>query len=144
MQIENYVSRPRDSVREREIAAKLRQLPEEERFKFISDLLAKDLVVGLMLASACLRSRKYFEAILDRGLKTADASYMKLWLKCVIPRLGFRRVVSMVTNRLDTEPKGVEHAAYWLRGMVPRNDPASIKALSRLIDLMRKKGMVTP
>lgn len=143
MQIEDYVTRPRNSVRERELARRLRQLPEEDRFTFIRTLLDTDFVVGLILASACLRQKKYFEAILDYGFKN-HSSRIELWLQCVIPRLGFRKVLHLVTDKLLTEPKAVEKAAYWLWGLRPRNDPAARQGLLKLNDLLREQGLMTP
>lgn len=143
-QPEDFVTRPRDSVRERELARRLRQLPEEDRFTFIRTLIDKDLVVGLLLARNCLRDRKYFETILDLGVKTADASFIKLWLQCVIPPLGFRRVVRLVTRKLATEPHGVEKAAYWLWVMRPYSDPTALQGLTQLNHLLREKGLMTP
>jgi hypothetical protein len=144
LQPEDFVTRPRDSVRERELARRVRQLPEEERFTFIRTLIDKDVVVGLLLARACLRDRKYFKTILDQGLKTADASFIKLWLTCVIPPLGFRKVVRLVTDKLSTEPKGVEKAAYWLWVMRPHSDPDALQELLKLNHLLREKGLMTP
>lgn len=143
MQIEDVPIRPRDSVRERELARQIRQLPEADRYEFIRTLLNKDLVVGLAMANACLRDKKHFEAILDQGLKTADASHIGLWLKCVIPKLGFRKVLHLVTDKLATEPKGVEKAAYWLWGLCPRNDPAAHQGLMKLNDFLRERGLMT-
>lgn len=144
MQLEDFITRPRNSVRERKLARRLRQLPEEDRFTFIQDLLNKDYVVGLALASTCLRDKSYFKAILEHGLKPANASHIELWLKCVIPRLGFRKVLHLVTEKLSTEPKGVERAAYWLWGFRPKNDPAAHQGLLKLNDLLRDKGLMTP
>ena len=144
MRIEDFPIRPRDSVRERELARRLRELPEEERFEFIHTLLDKDSEVGLVLANACLWDPKYFEAILNMGFKPPHAPYIDQWLKCVIPKLGFRKVVYLVINKLDTEPKRVELAAYYLWYFRPRNDPRAVQLLLKLNDLMREKGLRTP
>lgn len=144
MQPEDFVTRPRDSVRERELARRIRELPEEDRFTFIRTLIDKDLVVGLLLARSCLRNTKYFETLLDQGLQTADASFIKLWLTCVIPPLGFRRVLRLVTDKLSTEPQGVEKAAYWLWVMRPHSDPPALQGLMKLNQLLRDKGLMTP
>ena len=100
--------------------------------------------MGLLLARNCLRDRNYFETILDQGVKTADASFIKLWLQCVIPPLGFRRVVRLVTGKLATEPQGVEKAAYWLWVMRPHSDPGALQGLSKLNNLLHEKGLTTP
>ena len=144
MQIDDFVIRPRDSVRERELARRLRELPEEDRFTFIHKLLDKDPDVGLMLASACLRDKKYFEAILSHGLKTAGAGSIEIWLKCVIPKLGFRKVLQSVTDKLSSEPKGVEKAAYWLWVLRPKDDESTRERLLKLNDLLRENGLRTP
>ena len=141
--IEDFVIRPRHSVRERELARRLRELPEEDRFTFIRTLLDKDFEVGLVLASACLRDKNYFKAILDYGLKN-HSSRIELFLKRVIPRLGFRKVLHLITDKLSTEPKAVEHAAYYLWVFRPKNDLAAYQGLLKLNDLLRARGLRTP
>jgi hypothetical protein len=144
LKIEDFIIRPRDSVRERGLARRLRELPEEERFAFIRTLLDKDYEVGLVLARACLRDKKYFEAILNIGFKTVHLPYIDSWLKCVVPKLGFRKVVHLVTDKLDTEPDGVQRAAYYLWYFRPKNDQKGRQLLLKLNDLLREKGLRTP
>ena len=144
MQIEDFVIRPRDSVRERELARRLRELPEEDRFTFIYNVLEKDPEVGLVLANTCLRDKKYFQAVLDHGLKKGGAGSIEIWLKCVIPKLGFRKVLQSVTDKLSSEPRGVENAAYWLWVLRPKDDEATRERLLKLNDLLREQGLRTP
>jgi hypothetical protein len=145
LRAEDFQYRPRISEREREMARKLRQLPEEERFQFIQEALRRDRVariVGLKLANACLRRKAYFENILDQGLETADASDIKIWLECVIPRLGFHKVVGLLTDKLATNPKVVDKARYWLGYFLPDNDPRAAEALSELNRVMSEMGLI--
>ena len=140
--MENFLSRPRNSVRERKLAQELRKLPEESRFRYIQNLLNNDYVVGLKLANACLRKKSYFEAILGQGLEMARVSDIQLWLKCVIPRLGFRRVVSLVSKRLETNTEAVNKALYYLCILLPRDDKRAVQALIKLSKLMESKGLL--
>ena len=142
MQAEDYVTRPRDSVRKREVAKRLRQLPEEERYEFVRTLLDKDYYVALVFATACLRETRYFAALLDHGFKTTP-QYIDDWLKCVVPKLGFRKVVYLVMSRLPAEPKGVELAAYHLWRLRPEHDQRAQKLLMKLNALLRKNGLRT-
>ena len=140
--MENFQVRPRDSVRERKLAQELRALSEETSFRYIQDVLGKDYVVGLKLANACLRKKGYFEAILGQGLEMARVTDIKLWLKCVIPRLGFRRVVSLVSKRLETNTEAVNKALYELCRLLPKDDQRAVQALITLSRLMESKGLL--
>lgn len=137
MKLEDYLIKRRDTQREHELAQKLRELPEEERFQNIQKLMNFDRVVGLEMANFCLRKKEYFEIILNQGLKTADASSIYFWLKCVTPRLGFRRVVSILTQKFEADPRAVTKAFYWLGRFMPSKDTKSELAWRSLQDLVK-------
>lgn len=139
LKVEDYVFRRRDSVWERELARQLRQLPEAERFEFISEFLDHTLL-GLSFATRCLRETSYFKLLLHRGIETADASSIQEWLNCVVPKLGFNRVIAILTEEVDRNPQAVDKAVYWMRGFVPDHDPDARQALRELIALVAGKG----
>ncbi|MGH9839003.1 MAG: DUF433 domain-containing protein [Blastocatellia bacterium] len=139
LKVEDYVFRRRDSVWERELARQLRELPEAERFEFINEFLNHTLL-GLMFANKCLREPKYFKQLLYRGLETADASSIKEWLECVVPRLGFNRVIAILREEVERDPQAVDKAVYWMHGFVPDGDPEARQALRELVALVASKG----
>jgi hypothetical protein len=110
----DYAGRRRDSKWENELAKELRSCTEGERFSFLNDLLVAQPVVALDLARRCLAENASFEILLETALEGADASSMRYWLECVVPRLGFRRVVRLLDNFRGEFPESVEKAAYWL------------------------------
>jgi hypothetical protein len=136
LQAKDYLSKLRDTEFEHELRILLRQQPEEDRFQFIQELLSYDLVVGLKLAKTCLQKEQFFEQILGQGLQTADASTLKFWLECVVPRLGMRRVVAILTQKLKTDTVAVKKALYWLPRLLPKGDKHGGLALSKLTELV--------
>ena len=48
------------------------------------------------------------------ALEDADASSIRYWPECVVPRLGFRRIVRLLDNFRGEYPESVAKAAYWL------------------------------
>jgi hypothetical protein len=116
-------------VREQALAKSLRQLAEPQRFDFIKEYLAFDSIIGLEFATKCLRNKEYFEAILRTGLRVADASSVRFWLKASIPRLGPRRVLRIIENVWKDEPKAVRKAWYWSSRLLRRADPRLSAAL---------------
>ena len=114
LSVRDYVRRPRDSVWEKDLARQLRLCSEEDRFAFLSDLLVAQPVVALDLARRCLKAKASFEALLESGVRQADASSIRYWLECVVPHLGFRRVVQVLRNLRGEFPDGVGYAVYWL------------------------------
>jgi len=93
-------------------------LSEEEQFNEVCVLLQKDLVKGLKTANSKLRSKKYFQNLLERGLEIANASEMEIWLKYLIPRLGLRYVINVLDKKLVQQPQQVQKAMYWLQSLV--------------------------
>lgn len=141
----DIITRPRDSIRERKLAQEIRRLPEEKRFELIKELLPKDHVVALILANACLRKNEYFEELLVYALGNVDISDMKHWLKCVVPRLGFRNVVLFLWRKLDSDPacgNNIEKARYQLMRFVPRGDMRAVKTWRELNKVMAKRGLI--
>lgn len=87
---------------------------EEERYGLVCVALDHNTAMGLALANRFLRRRAHFEYVLERGLRTADASQIQWWLACVLPRLGLRRVLRLLEKALSTYPREVDKAAYWI------------------------------
>lgn len=139
LNVMDYVNRRRDSVWERELARQLRQLPEPERFRFIDEFLDHSLL-GLDFAKASLTQRSYFEQLLQRGLNTADASTIFDWLECIVPKLGFKRVIRLLTKEVERNTQAVDQAVYWMFRLVPRHDSRSWQALQQLKALVACKG----
>lgn len=138
--VEDYVNRPRDSKREQALARALRELPEVERFEFVQELVARGQYLGLLMASRSLRDKKYFEQLLDDGLDRGDASSIAFWLECVTPKLGGRKVISILRDNLEARPDAVGKALYWLPSLIHRDDERSQIALKELIDQAKEKG----
>lgn len=132
LEIEDYLRRPRESKRDRELLQRLRALPEEERYDFVRRLLQQDKGVGLLMASGSLQQKCYFEEILEMGFREGDASTILPWLECAVPKLGFRKVILSLNNRVDTDPVSVDNALYWLPRFKPQNDPKADLALESI------------
>jgi hypothetical protein len=139
LQVKDYIGKLRDTKHERELRLLLGKQPEEERFQFIQELLSYDLLVGLKLAQTCLQKEQFFERILEQGLQTADASTLKFWLECVVPRLGMRRVIALLTQKLETDVVAVTKALYWLPRLLPKDDKHGGLALTKLTELTCSK-----
>ena len=127
-----YARGRRDSKKETALAQRLRELPEDERFALIYECLQYRTVLGLSLATSCLQKPMYFQQILEQGLQRADASAIRFWLECAVPRLGVRRVLHVLTQTLETNPGAVEKALYWLPRFMPRDDERAMEAWTQL------------
>ena len=92
----------------------LTRLSEEQQFDRVCVLLEKDFVGALRLANSTLKSKKYFQDLLERGLEVADASEIEVWLRYLMPRLGMRYVINVLEGKLIEQPQQVKKAMYWL------------------------------
>jgi hypothetical protein len=110
----DYAGRTRNPIWERELAHTLRTLPEPERFEFLNELLVFHSTVALLLARRCLKSKEYFQVLLDRALRECHAGNIRPWFACVVPKLGMRRVIHSVKAHAADSPNGFEAAKYWL------------------------------
>jgi len=141
----DYAEKLRDTATERELAKKLRSLPEEERFAFILEMLEVNLLVALELASACLRRQDLLTRLLEHGLaQVKDLSTIKYWLEHLIPRLGVRRVLGVLREQLDAHPFGVGSALYHMLGYVKKDDTNTVDAFRELYDEASRKGVRLP
>lgn len=142
MNARDFVGKLRDTELEKEIARKLREMPEGEAFQFILDLLHIHEIAALELAQKGLRNREYFRELLTLGLQRADASGIQRWLECVIPHLGMRRVLTFLTTQIDQYPDGVARALYFLPQMLPASDVRARTTLDRLQAIAKDKGLL--
>ena len=92
----------------------LTRLSEEQQFDRVCVLLEKDFVGALRLANSTLKSKQYFQNLLERGLEVADASEIEVWLRYLMPRLGMRYVINVLEGKLIEQPQQVKKAMYWL------------------------------
>lgn len=128
---DDYVRRPRDSKRDKELLNRLKQMPEEDRYKFVRKLLQRDKRIGLLMASGSLQKKHYFQEILEIGLKEGNASTVLPWLECAVPKLGFRQVILSLDKRVDSEPAAVDNAVYWMPRFKPNDDPKADRTWER-------------
>jgi hypothetical protein len=64
--------------------------------------------------------------IITRALDKGDASIIPHWVGPFVPRLGFRKLVQLLRERVKTDPRSVARARYWLPQWQPKdNAPAS-------------------
>ncbi len=128
---QDYLDVYRDARAYRDLKRALRQHPEDARFQFICEVIAERRGLGLRLANSCLRERKYFEALLQEALRTSDASSIRTWLKCILPRLGVVRVLGAVKKLMDADPRVVDSVLYWMPVFMSGKDRMFLSASSR-------------
>ncbi len=138
-ELDEYIHRPRDSERDRKLLKLLRQMPEEARYSFVRKLLQQDKRIGLLMASGSLRQKRYFQEILELGLKEGNASTILPWLECAVPKLGFSQVVLSLNNRVDSESEAVDNAVYWMPRFKPQNNPKADRVWEQLKTRRQKK-----
>ena len=110
----------------------LMNLSEEEQFHQVCALLEKDVIEALKLANSTLRSKKYFQDLLERGLEVADASEIEVWLKYLVPRLGMRYVINVLEGKLIEQPQQVNKAMYWLPKFLNRTNEKELNLFKNL------------
>jgi hypothetical protein len=86
---------------------------EVQQFERVCVLLEKDIVEAIRVANSTLKSKKYFQDLLERGLEVADASEIEVWLRYLVPRLGIRYVINVLESKLIEQPQQLKKAMYW-------------------------------
>jgi hypothetical protein len=112
---------------------------EEQQFNEVCILLQQNIVAALKLANSNLKDKKYFQNLLEKGLESANASEIEIWLKYLIPRLGFRYVVNVLEKKVELQSEQVQIALYWLPKFLKKD---SLKELQLLKNL--EKRMIPP
>jgi hypothetical protein len=130
----DYRGRTRDPKWEADLVQWLRTQPEESRLSFVLELVNYQTAVALQAAHAVLEERSSFVKMLEVATSTSDASTIRYWLECIVPRLGFRRSINCLTTLAEREGQGVSKALYWLpRLATSDSDKAAIEKLSKLV-----------
>lgn len=107
-------------------------LSEEQQFNEVCILLQQNVVAALKLANSKLKTKKYFENLLEKGLESANASEIEIWLKYLVPRLGFRYVVNVLDKKVESQSEQVKKALYWLPKFLQKNNKKEVKLFKDL------------
>ena len=105
---------------------------EEQQFNKVCALLEKDTIEALRVANSTLRSKKYFQDLLERGLESANASEIETWLKYLVPRLGLRYVINVLEKKIVQQPQQVKKAVYWLQKFLNSSNEKELSLLKNL------------
>lgn len=116
----------------------LMSLLEEQQFDRVCMLLEKDIIEALRVANSTLKSKEYFQALLERGLEVADASEIEVWLRYLVPRLGMRYVINVLEGKLIEQPQQVKKAMYWLPKFLNRANDKEVNLFKNLEDKILK------
>jgi hypothetical protein len=131
----DFKDRKRDPEWERELLDWLRQQPEGRRVEFLLDLVNFQVFVALQLASKILESRESLVELLEYAVRTSDASSIRYWLESLVPRLGFRRSVDVLSRLASTYPEGVRKAFYWMPRLASsEKDEAKLQELRSTLE----------
>lgn len=112
--LENYLSNPRTTGGDRDLLKTLSSWEEDRRVDFLEKLAKTLPSVALPFAGKCLREKGSFRRLLLSALAHANASDMKYWIDCIVPRLGLESVTMFLDENRSVFPKGVERAEYFL------------------------------
>jgi hypothetical protein len=115
--VEDLLYKPTSDLITKKLVKQLKQKTEEERLEFILKMLSYRGSYGLVIALKTLQKAASFKVLLEMGIKEGDASNLGYWLQYTLPRLGFRRTVSILKNKLDEDPLSIYKAFYWLSRM---------------------------
>jgi len=142
--VDQYIALPRETNRENNLKKTLRKLSDKEREDWTWELIEKTPGWGIEIASTCCRRKPFFEKILEKGLETSDVSQIYWWLDCVIPKLGFKKVLFILKDTLEVNPNAVARTLYWLPGFLDRKNKKQLAAYRMLFDLAKTKGIIKP
>ena len=95
-------------------------------------MINQDYFAALKLANSKLKTKKYFENLLEKGLESANASEIEIWLKYLVPRLGFRYVVNVLDKKVESQSEQVKKALYWLPKFLQKNNKKEVKLFKDL------------
>lgn len=139
--LEDYIHKPRDTKRERELVRCLRELSESERLEFIDLLTEHHFFLGLEMAKKSLREKTSFVTLFEKFIDRSNASSIRWLLESLIPRLGFCRITGLLRNKLETNGRVVEMALYWLPSLCPKNNLKASQSLQILLDEAVARGI---
>ena len=117
-EVQQYLEGPRDSVRERELGLRLRQVPNPERYEIVQWAISQNVEIGLSLARRSLTRGEHFEAVLRQGLADAQGEEIRLWLYCVRGEgygpMGVVHFYQVLNDVQKQWPSEIENALHYL------------------------------
>lgn len=138
----DYLDISRDPRGYRDLKRELRRQPEEERFRFIWQIIPERRGLALRLANSCLRRRELFDRLLAEGIRTSDPSSIRTWLRWLVPRLGAVRVLRTVQRDIDAHPNVADSVLYAIPSFMLRCSRREAYAYEQLHTIARAKGYI--
>lgn len=140
MKAREYADRIRDSAVEPELAIELRKLSELERLSFLVEMLDISEGIALRLAKRCLGDPKVVEQFLEVGIgRVRDLSYIDRWLEALTPKLGIKKVLSVLQKHSESHPLAVSSALYFLPAYLPETDAVARSQFQTLNELVAER-----
>jgi|ERR1022692_3651378 hypothetical protein len=133
-------TRRRDTAREDKALTWLRRQPEAARFEFASQLVQNRYAGALEFVRRSDLSGESLVGLFRSGLDVADASNIHSWIEAVIGRLGTRKVLTLLRERVATDRLVVEKAVYWLPKFIDAADGESREVYENLKRDCEKNG----
>lgn len=127
------------------VAAWLRTAEPTVRLQFLRDCIGLRGPM-LRLATSVVNARNEALDLFQRGLNTIqvpNSTATKLWLRFGVTKLGARRAIQEIRDRIDTQPHVVDMAIYWLPSMLTR-ETAGHQELDALVVLAKSKKIIRP
>jgi hypothetical protein len=137
--VEKFISSPRETVFEENLKKQLRHLEDAEREKIVEGVLKRSSGHGLNLVKACCRRPSFFKMILKEGVKTADASYIRSWIDCVVPKIGIRATLKELGRMMREENTDIGKVFYWLGLHLRKDEKQLIEQANSLVEEYKKK-----
>ncbi|HKV40261.1 MAG TPA: hypothetical protein VJX67_13700 [Blastocatellia bacterium] len=129
-----------------DLSARLNHEPEEGRFQSIEALLKHPTdgvqSAGLKLLVSSVHSEDLLARAVLIGFDVADASWMKTWIRFIVPRLGFPRTFDLIRDNMGKKPRGVSAAIYWLGWLIAPEEAEQIQEYLRLKDEASHLGVL--
>ena len=127
-----------------EVAKWLRSEVSGVRMDFLRERINHSAI--LRLAMSCVNDRGEAQELFRLGLDSimyANSQKTKLWTQFGVTKIGAKRAITEISNRVDSQPHVVDMALYWLPSMIPEGD-SSRDSLVQLQNLAKRLDLIKP
>ncbi len=105
-----------------ERARRINDLPEAERVEAIREYADEDSFAAAKALPLVSIGREGLRELTSFSLRRVDLQRMQYWIKGLVVKAGFRRVLRWIATDEGAPAEGLDFAAYHLRRLVPNTD----------------------
>ena len=131
----SLISRPEQKTEDK-IIYHLKSVDKREAVLLIKEMIDQGSTISHVAVKRVLRDPQDIEEIFTYLVDKTNIQTLGLWLECIIPKVGVKKVIRLIKKLNSDSNKLAEKALYWLPRYIESKDQKSFRLITQLEELV--------